>query len=134
MRSAGSDETLNEMLARIEASLERERSFIADASHELRTPIAVIRGELELGLRPDRNEDERRAAMISAAEEVERLQALADDLLALARSDGGRLPLDRRTVSIASLLERVRARIARRAEASWPTSPGVQRGRVRGRR
>ena len=108
--------TLNEMLARIEASLEHERSFVADASHELRTPLAVIRGELELGLRPDRDEAERKAAMISAAEEVDRLQALADDLLALARSDDGRLPLERRTVSIAELLERVRARSARRAQ------------------
>ena len=110
--------TLNEMLTRIEASLERERSFIADASHELRTPLAVIRGELELGLRPGRDEAERKAAMVSAAEEVDRLQALADDLLALARSDDGRLPLDLRTVSIAELLERVRGRSAVRADAA----------------
>jgi len=107
--------TLNEMLARIEGSVERERAFVADASHELRTPLAVLRSELELGLRPDRDQAEARAAMRSAAEEVDRLQALTDDLLALERSDDARLPIERRRVAVAELLERTRARFAARA-------------------
>lgn len=107
--------TLNEMLERIEGLLSRERSFVADASHELRTPLAVLRSEIELALRLDRGPDEIRAAMLSAAEEVERLQALTDDLLALARADDGRLALERREARVDELLERVRSRYATRA-------------------
>jgi len=109
--------TLNEMLARIESSIERERSFVADAGHELRTPLAILRGELELGMRPDRNKDERQAAMRSAIDEADRLQRLADDLLALARSDASQLPLEPDSVAIPELLERTRARLAPQAAA-----------------
>ena len=110
--------TLNEMLARIETSIERERAFVADAGHELRTPLAILRGELELGMRPDRDEAEARAAMASAIDEADRLQRLADDLLALARSDSTQLPLELADVGVAALLERIRARFARRVEES----------------
>lgn len=109
--------TLNEMLARIESSLDRERSFVADASHELRTPLAVLRGELELGLHPDRSLAEARAAMISAQEEVARLQGLTDDLLALARSDDLTLPIERTVVAIPALLESIGGRFRPRARA-----------------
>lgn len=110
-------ETLNQMLDRIESSVERERTFVADASHELRTPLAIVRAELELGMRPDRDLDAAREAMLSAQEEVIRLQALTGDLLALARSDGGGLVTDRTAVSIPDLLTRVRDRFAAAAEA-----------------
>ena len=102
--------TLNEMLDRIEASLERERDFVADASHELRTPLAVLRTELELAERPGREPAQMRAALRSAAEETDRLSRLAEDLLVLARSDDGALPLKRERVELAPLLERVRDR------------------------
>ena len=81
------------MLDRIEGSLERERVFVADASHELRTPLAILRTELELARRPGRSADELRAALQSTAEEVDRLARLAEDLLVIARSDQGRLPI-----------------------------------------
>ncbi|MGH2982994.1 MAG: sensor histidine kinase, partial [Solirubrobacterales bacterium] len=110
-------ETLNEMLDRIEASLERERVFVADASHELRAPLAVLRTELELGRRQQRSPEELRAALSSAAEEVDRLSQLAEDLLVIARSDQGRLPIARQRVELETLLERVRERFARRATA-----------------
>ncbi len=109
-------ETLNEMLTRIETSLERERSFVADASHELRTPLAIVRGELELGLRPGRDQAEIEAAMRSAEEEIERLQRLTDNLLTLARADDGRLLLELQSVSIPELLSRVGDRFMPAAE------------------
>ena len=77
---------LNDMLARIEAALEHERAFLDDASHELRTPIAIARGELELA-RPLAAENEAvGAAVDSALEEIERLEKLARNLLVLART------------------------------------------------
>jgi two-component system OmpR family sensor kinase len=109
-------QTLNAMLDRIEATLERERIFVADASHELRTPLANLRTELELADRPGRSEDEIRAALRSAVDEVMRLSQLAEDLLVIARSDQGRLPIKREPTDLAVLLERVRERFARRAE------------------
>jgi heavy metal sensor kinase len=86
-------ETLNAMLARLQASLARERSFVADASHELRTPLAILRTELELALRGERSMDDLSDALRSAAEEVDRLSRLSEDLLVLARADEGRLPV-----------------------------------------
>lgn len=109
--------TLNEMLARIEGFIDRERSFVADAGHELRTPLAILRSELELGMRPDRTAEERRGAMRSAIEEADRLQRLADDLLALARSDQSQLSLRRRETAVAELLEVTRLRFTARARA-----------------
>lgn len=111
-------ETLNEMLARLEAALERERRFVADASHELRTPLANLRAELELALRRERTSEELERAVRSAAEESERLSALADDLLVLARSDAGLLPVRREHVDTSELLGTVRERHMREIVAA----------------
>ena len=75
------------MLARLETAFEHERRFIAEASHELRTPLALLRTELELALRKPRSREELEDALRSAAEETDRLTALAADLLLIARSD-----------------------------------------------
>ena len=88
-------ETLNEMLARLEAAFEHERRFVDDASHELRTPLALLRTELELALRQPRSREELERALRSAAEEAERLSRLAEDLLLFARFDQGQLPIRR---------------------------------------
>ena len=76
---------LNEMLARIGAALDHERAFLDDASHELRTPIAIVRGELELARPLASGEPALRDALDSALEEVDRLQGLALNLLVLGR-------------------------------------------------
>jgi len=115
-------ETLNAMLARLEkafeherAAMEHERRFIADASHELRTPLALLQTELEVALRRPRSRDELEAALRSAAEETERLTRLAADLLLLARSDQGELPLRREAVPAIGVLHPVAERFATRA-------------------
>jgi two-component system, OmpR family, sensor kinase len=110
--------TLNEMLARLEAAFERERGFVSDASHELRTPLSILRTELELALRQGRTEAELKAALRSAAEETDRLNQLAEDLLVLARSDQGELPLRTEEVATGELLERAGERYASRASGS----------------
>jgi signal transduction histidine kinase len=109
--------TLNEMLARLEAAVERERDFVADAGHELRTPLSLLRTELELASRHAASEDELREAVRRSSEEVDRLAQLAEDLLLIARSDRGRLPLRLEPVGVHDLFEAVRNRVEWRAEA-----------------
>jgi two-component system OmpR family sensor kinase len=110
--------TLNGMLARLERAFERERAFVADASHELRTPIAVLKTEIELALRGERTREELVDALRSAGEETERLAELAEALLVIARAEGGRLPLTTTQVDAEPLLAGVRARFDARARAS----------------
>ena len=92
------------MLARLEAAFEHERQFVANASHELRTPLAMLRTELELALRRPRTHDELHDALVSAAQETNRLSQLAEDLLLIARADQGALPLRREPVGVDELL------------------------------
>ncbi len=110
-------DTLNEMLERLHAALARERSFVSDASHELRTPLAILRTELELALRGRSTHAELEDAVRSAAEETERLNRLADDLLVIARSDQGRLPVRAVELEAREVLGEVARRFAARARA-----------------
>jgi two-component system, OmpR family, sensor kinase len=108
-------ETLNEMLARLGEAIEHERAFVADASHELRTPLAILGAELELAQAEGRTPDELRAALASAAEETDRLTQLAEDLLTIAQTEKGELPLRLAPVTVDDVLEAVQRRFARRA-------------------
>jgi heavy metal sensor kinase len=108
-------ETLNAMLERLEAALEREREFVADAGHELRTPLANLKAELELALRQPRSGAELAEAIYSAAEETDRLAVLAEDLLLIARADERRLALHPTRISAATLLRHVADRFEPRA-------------------
>jgi len=98
--------TMNRMLGRLQRALGRQRNFVADAGHELRTPLAVLRTELELAARPGRSEAELRDAIGHATTETERLSALADELLFLARSDVGHARTDRTPQRVVDALER----------------------------
>ena len=82
-------ETFNDMLARLEGSVNRLEEFTADASHELRGPVAVIRTTAELALRHARSDEELREDMQEIHDEAARLTDLIEDLLALARADSG---------------------------------------------
>jgi signal transduction histidine kinase len=105
-------ETLNAMLSRVEDALGRERAFVADAGHELRTPLSILKLELEFALRSDSSRAELQARVRSAAEEVERLERLARDLLVIARAEQGRLPLEKRHIDASEVLSAVAARFA----------------------
>jgi two-component system OmpR family sensor kinase len=83
--------TMNGLLGRISTALERERHLIADASHELRSPLAVLRTELELASHPGRSQAELAESVSHAATEADRVVRLAEDLLFLARTDQGGL-------------------------------------------
>src|SRR5262249_38079047 len=109
-------QTLNEMLARLEAALERERDFVADAGHELRTPLTLLRTELELALRHGESPEEVLDAVRWASQEAARLSRLAEDLLLIARSDRGKLPLRIETLDASELFVAVVSRFEWQAE------------------
>jgi len=95
---------VNDLLARIEASVEERRRFVADASHELRTPAAIIRAESEVTLaRPSRPEGEYREALRVIHEAGERLSRIVEDLFLLARADGGQYSLRREPIYLDEL-------------------------------
>jgi len=82
--------TMNALLDRLRAAVARERGFVADAGHELRTPLAMLRAELELATRPGRSRAELADAVAAAGQETERLIRLSENLLLLARAEEGR--------------------------------------------
>jgi len=100
-------DTLNEMLQRIESAFLRVTEFTADASHELRTPISLIRTEAELALRRSRKETEYRESLHHILLEAERTTRLIEQLLALARADSGRETLQMQAVDLGLTLRDV---------------------------
>ncbi|HEY2650968.1 MAG TPA: ATP-binding protein [Solirubrobacteraceae bacterium] len=104
-------QTLNHLLGRLQAAIEHQRQLIGDASHELRTPISVLRTRLDVAAR-DTNADEAslRLVLEQARADANRLARLADDLLVLARSDQGALPLRLEPLDIQDVLEAAAAR------------------------
>ena len=108
--------TLNEMLDRLESALQRERDFIAEAGHELRTPLALLRTELELALRYADSREQLREAVRASVQEVDRLSQLADDLLLIARADRGKLSLRLEMLEADQIAESVVRRFRWRAD------------------
>ena len=99
--------TVNDMLDRLERSFSEMRRFTADAAHELRTPLAVIRNEAEVALRSPRSSDEYGRTLESVLEETIRLSRMADELLFLCRQDAGLNPRASEPVALGPLLEEV---------------------------
>jgi heavy metal sensor kinase len=100
-------DTLNEMLGRIEHAFIRVTQFTADASHELRTPISLIRTEAEIALRRSRNDAEYCEALRHILLEAERASALVEELLSLARVDSGRESLRIASVDLSTIVQQV---------------------------
>ncbi|MEV0291464.1 HAMP domain-containing sensor histidine kinase [Kribbella sp. NPDC050820] len=107
--------TLNDTLGRLESAADRQRGFVADAAHELRSPIASLRATLEVAAEhPDRADWQQ--VVRTAADETRRLQELADDLLLVARLDA-QADVPKTTVDLAEL---VRRHLARRLDDEGP--------------
>lgn len=105
--------TLNGLLSRIEATFRSQETFIADASHQLKTPLAILRGELDLMLTKVRSPEETRSFLTSASQEVTHLSQLVENLLLLARIDTGvaclsrgRVRMDEMAIETVSRYER----------------------------
>jgi signal transduction histidine kinase len=110
--------TLNDMLARIQSAVAHERTFVSDASHELRSPLAMLRMELELIGRDAPTGAALQRAVRSAVDETGRLGQLADDLLLLTRADERQLAVQSEHVAAHELL----GDAAARARRLWPSS------------
>lgn len=100
-------DTLNEMLERIESAFQKITQFTADASHELRTPVSLIRTEAEVALRRSRTESEYKESLLQILQEAERTTLLIEQLLELARADSGRGSLVMQSVDLPEILRSV---------------------------
>jgi heavy metal sensor kinase len=108
VRGAGDEldhmtETFNETLRRLEHAVGDMRQFSSALAHELRTPLAALRGEIELDLRRTGSNDSRGDALASQLEEIDRLTRLIDQILTLARAESGQIPFAPRPVDLAAL-------------------------------
>jgi two-component system OmpR family sensor kinase len=99
--------TLNAFIERIETSFGALRRFTADASHELKTPLTVMRADVERAMSPTSSETEQAVALEEALQQVTRMADLVDSLLTLARADEGRFDLYREPVELAPLAREV---------------------------
>ncbi len=99
--------SINSLLSRIESALERERQFTSDASHELRTPLAALRGTLEVLIRKPRTEQAYREKIGYSLVEIDRMAAIIDQLLALARFDNDAHLENDSTVAIKLLVDSI---------------------------
>lgn len=95
--------TINAMLDRIDGAVQEMRRFSADASHELQTPLTILKGEIEVALLKQRSPAEYEQVLHSSLEEIDRINKLVEGLLLLARADVGALKLDLQPVDMAQL-------------------------------
>ncbi len=100
-------ETLNEMIDRLEASTRAILEYSSNVSHEFKTPLAIIRGEIDLALRRARSQEDLQKTIGVISEEVNGLVRLVDDLMFLVRSDAKQLSLQKKTLALAPVLEQV---------------------------
>jgi heavy metal sensor kinase len=115
-------QVVNNLLERLEQAFAQQRRFMADASHELRTPVAVLRTEADVTLsRPNRTESEYRDSVAVMRDSARRLGRIVDDLFLLARADAGHLPLKREPLYLEDVVDE-----AARAGQSLAAEKGVQ--------
>lgn len=123
---------MGEMVTRLKMLLETERRFASHAAHELRSPLAVLRGELELALRRPRKGSEYEAFLRDALEDTKRLTHLAEDLLVVARAGSGAITSPAEEVDVIDVIDEATAASLARS----PDAPSVQTtgdgARVRG--
>jgi heavy metal sensor kinase len=100
--------TFNEMLDRLEAAVDDLRNLAADAAHELRTPLANLRAEIETAVQEPRSSEEHEQVLMSVADEVARMTRIVSDLFTLSRMDLKQHALEKRRIELRPLLEEAR--------------------------
>ena len=109
--------TFNAMMSRIEAAFEQQRRVFEDLSHQMKTPLAVMRGELEISLKKRRHIADYQSILASSLEEVERMSAIVENLLKLARFDAQELHLERQTLPLRPFLGSLLVQMAKLADS-----------------
>lgn len=104
-------DTFNEMISRLDQSFRQIKQFSADASHELKTPLTILKGEVEVTLRKERTPYEYEQTLSSNLEEINRMSQIVDDLLLLSKADIGELRLSREDINLAEVLDEVVAQL-----------------------
>jgi two-component system heavy metal sensor histidine kinase CusS len=99
--------SINELLDRIQSAMERERQFTADASHQLRTPLAVLKGTLEVLIRKPRTEEEYQQKIQFSIDEIDRITKIVNQLLILARFDKTNLKLAKQELDLRIAIDNV---------------------------
>ncbi len=105
---------LNRMLERLDVAFANQRRLTADVSHELRSPLTALRGEIEVALRAERTPREYQRVLHSALEEIDRLTEMSDELLLVTRAEARLLEADRKPTDVNALVERELAAVAAR--------------------
>jgi heavy metal sensor kinase len=100
-------ETFNDMISRLDRSFKQIRQFSADASHELKTPLTILKGEIEVGLRKRRRLEEYRKILNSNLEEVNHMTQIVQDLLFLSKADMGEVHLQTHRTNLTQLVSEI---------------------------
>ena len=100
-------ETLNEMISRLDQSFRQIKQFSSDASHELKTPLTILKGEVEVTLRKERSLQEYQQTLKSNLEEINRMSQIVEDLLLLSRADIGEIGLNTEDINLPEILNEV---------------------------
>jgi heavy metal sensor kinase len=104
-------ETFNEMISRLDRSFCQVKQFSTDASHELKTPLTILKGEVEVALRKERGPREYEQILKSNLEEINRMSQIVEDLLLLSKAEGGEIRLNREDMNLTEVLNEVVAQV-----------------------
>jgi signal transduction histidine kinase len=104
-------ETFNEMITRLDQSFRQIKQFSSDASHELKTPLTILKGEVEVMLRKERTSQEYQQTLKSNLEEINRMSQIVEDLLLLSRADTGEIRVNRQDINLTEILADVVAQM-----------------------
>src|SRR4030067_2119605 len=100
-------ETLNEMITRLDQSFRQIKQFSSDASHELKTPLTILKGEWEVTLRKERTSQHNQQTLKSNLEEINRMSQIVDDLLLLSKADTGQVQVNKEDINLSEILGEV---------------------------
>jgi len=110
-------ETFNEMISRLDQSFRQMKQFSSDASHELKTPLTILKGEIEVMLRRERTSNEYQQTLTSNLEEINRMSQIVEDLLTLSKADTGEIKLNKEKINLIEVLNGVIAQMDRMARS-----------------
>jgi len=109
--------TFNEMISRLDQSFRQMKQFSSDASHELKTPLTILKGEVEVMLRKERTSQEYQQTLKSNLEEINRMSQIVEDLLMLSKADTGEIRLNKENINLTEILNEVVTQMDRLAES-----------------